>query len=292
MEPHYECRLCHNQGEANGMFNHLLGRGHREKYFESRHDVDLTKITPSELQSRADKWRENDKIDSSIDTIYSDEMYPWPSGKAPWSLEQGGTGNPPTYARDFRRAKNANSLIIKPDPDRRAAETDAPKAIFHVKGLPMLHDAKALEAMYDAMKNLLDQASSFHERHVEDETARADVSTLQKLISSNIEVLSGIKLQEGMYYNTPNPMGEAMKSIKKSRSRSPSPAHNRERNRNNHSSRSQSSSRSPRSRSPARSPKRSRSPGGYSHRDSRRFKQERRSRSRSRSPNWRRHQRY
>ena len=172
MEPHYECRLCHNQGEANGMFNHLLGRGHREKYFESRHDVDLTKITPSELQSRADKWRENDKIDSSIDTIYSDEMYPWPSGKAPWSLEQGGTGNPPTYARDFRRAKNANSLIIKPDPDRRAAETDAPKAIFHVKGLPMLHDAKALEAMYDAMKNLLDQASSFHERHVEDETAR------------------------------------------------------------------------------------------------------------------------
>ena len=39
----------------------------------------------------------------------------------------------------------------------------------------MLHDAKALEAMYDAMKSLLDQASSFHERHVEDESARVSV---------------------------------------------------------------------------------------------------------------------
>ena len=60
------------------MFNHLLGRGHREKFFESRHDLDIAKTTPSHVQSLADRWRENDKIDSSISTIYSDEMYPWP----------------------------------------------------------------------------------------------------------------------------------------------------------------------------------------------------------------------
>merc|ERR1719347_1814255 len=32
---------------------------------------------------------------SIIETIRSDEAYPWPSGKAPWSLEQGGSGVPP-----------------------------------------------------------------------------------------------------------------------------------------------------------------------------------------------------
>ena len=89
MEPHYECRICHKKGEANGMFSHLLGREHLEKYFENKHDMDISKISFSELENRANIWRENDKIESLINTIYSDEMYPWPSGKAPWSLEQG-----------------------------------------------------------------------------------------------------------------------------------------------------------------------------------------------------------
>ena len=134
MEPHYECKLCHNQGEANGMFNHLLGRGHREKFFELKYELDLSTTKPSEIHRLADKDRENDKVES-IKTIYSDELYPWPSGKAPWSLEQGGTGNPPTYARDFRRLKSEQGLIIKPDPDRQVDESELPKASFHVKGL-------------------------------------------------------------------------------------------------------------------------------------------------------------
>ena len=36
----------------------------------------------------AEKERENKNIEF-ITTIYSDELYPWLSGKAPWSLEQG-----------------------------------------------------------------------------------------------------------------------------------------------------------------------------------------------------------
>ena len=118
-----------------------------------------------------------------------------------------------------------------------------------------------------------------------------DVSTIHKLILSNIEVLSGIKLQGEMYLNTPNPMGKAIKSIKKSQSRSPSPVHSQEKYRSSYnfgSRSSQSSSRSP--RSPARSPKRSQSPGYSSQRNSGRlrYKEERRSRSRSRSPyGWR-----
>ena len=40
MEPFYECNLCNNQGEANGMVNHVLGRGHREKFFGQMDDKD------------------------------------------------------------------------------------------------------------------------------------------------------------------------------------------------------------------------------------------------------------
>ena len=36
----------------------------------------------------AERERENKKLDL-ITTIYSDELYPWLSGKAPWSREQG-----------------------------------------------------------------------------------------------------------------------------------------------------------------------------------------------------------
>ena len=95
MEPHYECKLCSNQGQANHMFNHLLGRGHREKFFGKKYEMDLGK---GNLHKMAEKERENKNIEF-ITTIYSDELYPWLSGKAPWSLEQGGTGIPPTNAQ-------------------------------------------------------------------------------------------------------------------------------------------------------------------------------------------------
>ncbi len=109
MEPHYECQLCHNQGEANGMFNHVLGRGHREKFFFRKYGDD--NFSPRDIADMAEKERENDQLDNIV-TIYSDEKYPWPSGKAPWSLEQGGTGIPPTYGR-----KGRDELKIKRDPE-------------------------------------------------------------------------------------------------------------------------------------------------------------------------------
>ena len=88
MEPHYECRLCPNQGQANHMFNHLLGRGHREKYFENKYDIQPENTGPYQIQKMAESEQENEKTEL-ITTIYSDELYPWLSGKAPWSLEQG-----------------------------------------------------------------------------------------------------------------------------------------------------------------------------------------------------------
>ena len=98
MEPHYECKLCSNQGQANHMFNHLLGRGHREKFFENKYEMDLKKDNSQKFLQMAEKEQENKNIEF-ITTIYSDELYPWLSGKAPWSLEQGGTGIPPSNAQ-------------------------------------------------------------------------------------------------------------------------------------------------------------------------------------------------
>ena len=35
MEPHYECTLCGNHGQANGMLSHLTGGGHRRRVAEN-----------------------------------------------------------------------------------------------------------------------------------------------------------------------------------------------------------------------------------------------------------------
>ena len=79
------------------MFNHLLGKIHLEKFFQRKYDVEQGKYSPAQLKSMAEKERENEQIDEKINTIYSDELYPWPSGKAPWSLEKGGTGEHSKY---------------------------------------------------------------------------------------------------------------------------------------------------------------------------------------------------
>ena len=36
VEPYYECLSCGTQGEANGMYNHLVGRNHRERFIEKK----------------------------------------------------------------------------------------------------------------------------------------------------------------------------------------------------------------------------------------------------------------
>ena len=59
-------------------------------------------MSSTDLRKQAERQDEKGQWEL-IKTTYSDELYPWPSGKAPWSLENGGTGNPPTYNREFMR---------------------------------------------------------------------------------------------------------------------------------------------------------------------------------------------
>ena len=105
MEPHYECQLCDKQGEANVILMHLLGQGHRQKFVEQLHGDDgasVMDLTQSQLLKYATDYAEN-KHPLRIRTKRSDEDFPWPAGKAPWSAEKGGSGTPPDGAGGRRR---------------------------------------------------------------------------------------------------------------------------------------------------------------------------------------------
>ena len=75
MEPHYFCKLCAFQGDSGLMMNHLFSKDHSDRF---------TRESPSEV--KVDK--DNGKFEL-IKTIYSDELYPWPLGQEPWSIERG-----------------------------------------------------------------------------------------------------------------------------------------------------------------------------------------------------------
>jgi len=98
-EPYYHCEVCGTKGQANMMFNHLLGREHRKqmlKILDPSAPLDLNADT---VKRRLEPYRENEYL-SNITTVYSDELYPWEAGKAPWSVEKGGTGETPTATKD------------------------------------------------------------------------------------------------------------------------------------------------------------------------------------------------
>ena len=94
MEPHYECDLCGNQvslpfysmvyaflnfqGIANGMFSHLMGQKHRQRFVEDIHKDNPARyldLSQGELLKMAKKYAENDKdLNVIIKTRRSDEV--------------------------------------------------------------------------------------------------------------------------------------------------------------------------------------------------------------------------
>jgi len=117
MEPHYECGLCGNKGIANGMFSHIMGYKHRQAFVEEMHKEDpsnVLQLSQRELLDFARRMAENgDDLTTKIKTRRSDEEYPWPTGKAPWSVERGGTGIPPDRARE-NWGRNNECEDVKP----------------------------------------------------------------------------------------------------------------------------------------------------------------------------------
>jgi len=95
MEPQYTCKLCGSTGPANGMFTHLMGGTHRHAFLEDIGEHFHKRETKA-MMKRVKRYAENKmRLADKIKTVQCDASYPWPAGKAPWSLEMGGTGIPP-----------------------------------------------------------------------------------------------------------------------------------------------------------------------------------------------------
>ena len=208
MEPFYECNLCNSQGEANGMVNHVRGRGHREKFFGQLDDRDYSKISSGELLKLAEKQNEQGEWEL-IKTIYSDELYPWPSGKAPWSLENGGTGNPPTFSR-FRLSDREKAL-------QPVISNEDSKLILQVKALPVLHTYDDLNTCYSTAKRLIKKATDYQRYELKNQQLRTDLDDLKHMALTNIEELERIKLRNEFHAVTVTPFSNSTSVIKRKR---------------------------------------------------------------------------
>jgi len=94
-EPYYRCDLCPSKGQANMMFNHLLGKDHKKNVLKVL-KPNIIDDNPRVICKELEEFRQTDW--NLITSIKSDELYPWESGKAPWSVERGGTGEVPDGA--------------------------------------------------------------------------------------------------------------------------------------------------------------------------------------------------
>ena len=101
----------------------LTGRTHRKNFFESiyKHDMErVMDLSQEKLLRLATRHAENEeKLDKKIKTRKSDDDYPWPVGKAPWSVERGGSGVPPDRAPENFGKNNASRELER---DERGGE--------------------------------------------------------------------------------------------------------------------------------------------------------------------------
>ena len=152
MEPHYECDLCDTQGQANCMFQHLVGAKHRQKVVDEfyNNDPDKISLTQAQLLQFAQENNENDdRISERIITRYSDDDYPWPAGMAPWLIERGGSGIIPDGARS-----NFGKNTPKPSQNRNFLGEDkkprivASSSICSISSIPSSSSQASISPKY------------------------------------------------------------------------------------------------------------------------------------------------
>ena len=113
LHPHYECDICRVGGKVDVIKAHLVGKAHREKFYEIAAGTprNLGNMSRDRLWSVLGDYNDADRAKDKIETIYSDEQYPWPPNRAPWCEAAGGTGIVPTSARKNVRYRRKNYLL-------------------------------------------------------------------------------------------------------------------------------------------------------------------------------------
>ena len=117
---------------------------------------------------------------------YSDELYPWNNGKAPWCIEKGGTGHEPTYGRGSKFGRNILGSEIK----------DAKKAIFHVQDLPQITSPAILDAYYEAIFKIMEDVKKFHRKSAKHERDEEEIKTYHELLNANLRIMRSIEVKE------------------------------------------------------------------------------------------------
>lgn len=157
MEPHYQCSLCRQQGQANCMLLHLRGRHHRQNYVLRKYNnlAEMVDLSQARLREEAAKFDERRSGGEYIETIYSDEAFPWPSGKAPWLRENGGDGEvPPGALQNFGRFAE----LGQQGEEGRVAEEKEVKPARDAE-LPSVEEVREPRSIQEAIK-LLELAAS------------------------------------------------------------------------------------------------------------------------------------
>ena len=166
MEPQYECKLCGNFGSSNGMFSHVMGKEHRQRFLEKKcgRQRSWKKASSGELLREVNKFAENNhQLSKLIQTTKSDAKYPWPPGKAPWAKERGGSGiNPYSQGRlataDVNREmrsqrKNAPSIPARPPIQLPCPDSVAPPSTAEEADQMMELGLKMLERVITSKKS-------------------------------------------------------------------------------------------------------------------------------------------
>ena len=156
------------------------------------------------LKALCEKYKENDEVAQKISTTYSDEMYPWTAGKAPWSVEQGGTGTIPTGARN-----NVNITAMKtgrgggyfgPHVDSKEGIVKT-KMITNFQSLDPdnldgdINSVSDVKHCLTLMQGLLKKAERFLQEEVVS-NEKEDVMLVVSEIDASLEVLKGTEFKK------------------------------------------------------------------------------------------------
>ena len=110
-------------------------------------------------------YAENDKT-NKIKTVRCDASYPWPAGKAPWSVEMGGNGIPPQPKR--RRSNSGGRTASVASSSGRAVSM----ARFETLSTPLPapgwfqkpRNAEEAEKMLAMARHMMEKVANFAEK--------------------------------------------------------------------------------------------------------------------------------
>ena len=196
MEPWYECHLCEMKGQANCMFQHIIGKEHRQNFVSELTNNDPTKISLSqaELLTYATDHNENDeRVFDRIQTTHSDDLYPWPPGKEPWLIENGGSGIIPDSARtNFGKTRPTPSQNLLKE-ERKVTPSVKPPVSMSFR-IPFTEDISSPKSSIE-MTKMLEMGQKLLFAGMEFHGMKSEDKTLMKVILSTVQKCSQIREQ-------------------------------------------------------------------------------------------------